>query len=442
MTGKVLRFIRDRKLLATGDSVLLAVSGGADSVALLLLFKQKLMRPLRLKLGVAHFNHGLRKRESDKDAAFVENLSRGLDLPFYGEKHIVKPVRGESPEEACRRLRYAFLEKTAKAHGYRKIATAHHADDQAETVLMRLLTGTGLAGLAGIRAKNRTLIRPLLAVTRVEITDYLQANRQSFRIDKSNADTHFLRNRIRHRLLPLLKKEFGAHIIATLGRFAQNAAEDFEVTPESASALLNIVVFEKTADAIRFDRAALSGLPGILFRPVLEMALKELGASRISARHFDSLRALLDSDTPASCELPNRLMALRTDTSLDIRKGNPPEAAPAHLPSCTIETLLRQGNLSFPAEDAATAFLDADKLKGKILVRFRKNGDRFHPLGSKGGMKLQDFFVNRKIPREMRDRIPLVCCGNRIVWVVGHRISELAKVTATTRKIAIIRSAN
>src|SRR3989339_1922462 len=227
MKQTVLRFIHDKKLLSPRDSVLIAVSGGADSIALLLFFDRVLKRPFRLKLGVAHSNHGLRGKASDADAAFVKAAAEKLELPFYEEKRKVKPRRGESPEEKCRRLRYDFLQRTARARGFCKIATAHHADDQAETVLMRMFTGTGLAGLAGIRAKNKNLIRPLLTVTRRDILAYLRTAKQPFRTDKSNADVRFLRNRIRHRLMPLLKKEFGPHVVETLSRLADNAAEDF-----------------------------------------------------------------------------------------------------------------------------------------------------------------------------------------------------------------------
>ncbi|MFH0921301.1 MAG: tRNA lysidine(34) synthetase TilS [Fibrobacterota bacterium] len=441
MTGKALRFLRDRTLLSRNSAVLLAVSGGADSTALLLFFVKKLMRPFNLRLGVAHFNHGLRGKESDRDAAFVESLARKHTLPFYCEKRVVKPLKGESPEEACRRLRYAFLESVADAHGYDRIATAHHADDQAETLLMRLLTGTGLSGLSGIRAKNGRIIRPLLSVTRQEILEYLSKNKQPFRTDKSNADIHFLRNRIRHRLLPLLTREFGPHVVGTLSRLADNAAADFAVTPEGAFALLNLVMYEKTAAAIRLNRPALSGLPGILFRPVIESALKWMGASRLSARHFHSIHALLEGDANTEFQLPGGLIAVRTNDTLDICKGKKPETVATRPPAYTIETIPCTGKISFPSENAPLAYFDAEKLKGKIRVRFRKNGDRFHPLGAPGAMKLQDFLVNRKVPREERDTLPLVTCGNHIAWIPGHRISEAFKVDEKTQIMVIVKIA-
>lgn len=378
LVQRILRFIRQNGLLKKGDKVLAAVSGGADSTALLLLFRD-LKRLLGLEIGVAHFNHGLRGKESDRDALFVKKLCKTLDTPLFLKKSPVKKRKGQSPEETAREARLEFLERTARENGFAKIATAHHQDDQAETVLMRLLTGSGLSGLKGIRARNGKFIRPLLAVSKEEILSFLKSCKQPFCTDRTNAQVIFLRNRIRLRLIPFLKKEFGFHVVRTLARLAENVQ---------------------------------AGVPDLVLKTALEKELSSFGPITLSSSNMKDLKY------KGTANLPGGRIARRLGFQLSTIPNHP--------------------GIAYPAADENRAFFDADRMSGLVL-RHRKPGDVFHPLGAAGPKKLKSFLIDQKVPVEKRDQLLLLESGGRIAWVAGVRIADPFKVSPATAKILVVK---
>jgi tRNA(Ile)-lysidine synthase len=453
---KALAFIRLHALIEKGDSVLAAVSGGADSVALLLFLRDELAGPLNLKLAAAHFNHGLRGKDSDGDQAFVENLCRRLGIPVFTEKAPVKKAKGQSPEEAAREARYAFLARAAEAHGFKRIATAHHQDDQAETLLMRMITGTGLSGLSGIRPKNGRLIRPFLTVPRKELRRYLEKRGQRFRWDKSNRNARFLRNKIRLRLMPPLERNFGSHVPETLSRLALQASADMDISAENARRLLAPLIRDRAPGRLVLDLERLSAYPRYLIKVLLETSFGMLGRpATLSSAHLTSLaKEVLEGRHGGAVHLPKGFCAENSYGNLLIRTRRPPESegpADFSFPKnpgvypwdakgliVTVETVDKKAGPAFPGDREPVAWLDHGALSKVLILRKRREGDRFRPLGSPGAMKLKDFLINRKVPRDQRDSLHLLCSGKEIAWVVGHRISERFKVHTKTRKIAII----
>ena len=452
---KSLEFINETGIIKSKESVLVAVSGGADSVALLYFFVSTLAPLLNLKIAAAHLNHCLRGKDSDRDSSFVKSLCKRLNIAIYSKKHVMKKKGNESPEEVARRIRYSFLEKTADKYGFGKIATAHHQDDQAETVLMRLLSGTGFSGISGIRPQNRNVVRPFLAISRNEILDYLKIKRQVFRLDKSNLDTNFLRNKIRIKIIPYLKKNFNSHVTEALSRFGLQTGRDMDIPEHKIKILLSSLVQREAKDSMEFDLDILSAYPAFLIKAVLEAAIKKIGhPAKLTSNHINSfIRNVINGKNGGAIQFPGPIYAERSYNNLVLGSKIKtvaiyPEALFSKLPgiyptsdkglNIKIEVKENIGKMNFPKDTDTQVCLDYDALASVLSLRTRKKGDTFHPLGSPGEMKLKDFLINRKVPKMERDNIGIICSGNTIVWVVGHRISERFKIRPETRKIALI----
>ncbi|OGS36243.1 MAG: tRNA lysidine(34) synthetase TilS [Elusimicrobia bacterium RIFOXYB2_FULL_49_7] len=441
--------------------MLLAVSGGSDSVAMLSLFVTILAPRFNLSLTVAHFNHGWRGRASDRDEAFVAELAHRFNLRCFSQKQIVRPKKNESPEEAARMARYRFLTALARKQGCTKIATAHHADDQAETVLMRLLSGCGVEGLQAIRAKNGPLIRPLLSLSKADLSAYLRAEKLSHRTDASNRDPHFLRNRIRLHLIPFLTKEFGAHSTAALCRLPENLADQNElVSPAFLDLLKKAVDPLLTGDSLSIKVPAVSALPGTLLKPFLEHLLADFHPVTLSSAHVrDFADKVLNGHHGSAVQLPAGLTIRRVYQTLCFDRparvhlrsplflSFPNKPGTYSSPANQLTLILRirkKGKVpAFPEANSQSAYLDYDQAaQHKILsLRTRQPGDRFHPLGALGEKKLKDFLINIKLPKAKRGRLPLLAGGCTILWVPGFRISDCYKVTPKTSKILEVKIA-
>ncbi|MBL8026516.1 MAG: tRNA lysidine(34) synthetase TilS [Fibrobacteres bacterium] len=419
----VIAFIRKENLFKRGDSVLLAVSGGADSTALLLLFNNFIVPLFKIKIAVAHLNHSLRGRESDADQRFVEKLCQDLSIECISEKQQILRANGESGEEAARRVRYAFLNKASEKWGATKIATAHHLDDQAETVLFRIMGGTGLKGLSGIAPQNSPYIRPLLEISRKAIEEYLENNGQKWRNDKSNNDLSIPRNRIRHKLLPFLKTEFGAHIPEVLARLADNS----RTSPGRLSAAKKVVdalcrgqgfageITKKSYDALLKLAASSSGETAL--GSGYKAIKKGLGISLSKTENTDSENSsYFIKCTPGLYILPDGL-------SLRIRKEK------------------NRPGLVMPSADSGTAYFDARNFKDTIEIRAAIEGDRFTPLGSSGTKKLSDFFIDSKVPKYKRAQKRVFLTENTVFWVYGMRISDKFKISEKTENLLILETA-
>jgi len=499
---QVRRTIETYGLLAPGDGVVVGVSGGPDSLCLLHVLL-RLREEYRLRLHVAHLNHSARGAEADADAEFVAALAAEWNLPVTVEKQDVPALAREQRlafEEAARRVRYAFLARVAGATGMHKVAVGHNADDQAETVLMHFLRGSGLAGLRGMLpitsitdyrllepflqqpATSISLIRPLLEVPRSEIERYCADQGFRPRFDCSNLDTTHFRNRLRHELLPLLEG-YNPKVRARLRHTAAVVAADYELLTQLREQAWAEVIRDEREETIVLDRVSWRALPVALQRATLRQATYRLRRSLrdVDFVHVENARQVgLRGETGAQATLPMGLaltVGYDTLTVDDAGEAGPPpdepllwsvEPIPVQVPGTTLlpsapSASFRAGPQSewvLQAEvtncassgdewdtaqiaanpDPWTAHFDADALADPLVLRPRRRGDRFRPQGMQGhGVKLSAFMINLKIPRAWRDRVPLLVTGDEIVWVCGRRIGEGATIGPGTRRVARLR---
>jgi tRNA(Ile)-lysidine synthase len=436
-----------QRLFSKGETVVVAVSGGADSVALLDILTH--LHEDRLQLVVAHLNHGLRGAASDGDEAFVSGLAASYGLPFAVRRVDIADLAKSSRlslEDAGRSARYVFLAETAKAHGATSIAVAHHLDDQAETVMIRLLRGAGGSGLSAMAASSSQgiLKRPLLQVSRADIEQYLKLRDLTYRTDSTNADTTILRNSIRHELIPFLRK-YNPKISDRLAATAEILACDEELLEQlTETAFTRLLLPEKTA--IQFDIEALAQeLRGLRLR-LYRRALLELRGDlkHIALTHLEAIDRLIASGRPnARLKLPGNCFVSRSYGRLSFEAVEEP-ADPAWelaiagegsylLPTGTrllVERVARPVVLD--PGSRRVAYLNPDAAPFPWLLRSFAPGDRFTPLGMTGAQKVKDFFVNEKLPLKERRNIPLLECKGQILWVVGLRMAEQGRLTAAT----------
>jgi len=432
--------VRRHAMLAGGEAVLVAVSGGADSTALLHLLGG-LAPEWHLRLHVLHVDHQLRAGSAG-DADFVRALGRRLSVPV--EVATVEVTARASLEEAARQARYAALEAEADRIGAHRIALGHTADDQAETVLMRLLEGAGVRGLAGIPAVRGRIIRPLLAVRRRDLVARLERAGLAWIEDPTNRDPKFFRNRVRHELLPLLAASYAADVVVALNRVAGDARTAVETLERVASVELDRLT-RVEGDGLILPGDELSALPRPVAAEVLRLAAARLGGrAPLRAWAHRGLGRLLASPPPRR---PFRLGRLTVEVSgrlVRLARGAAPAllARPVPIPGSLalpevglrLETrLLPAEGYAVPRERDRVAF-DADELPGPLVVRARQAGDRFRPFGA-GARRLKTFLIDAKIPRWERERLPIVEAKGEIVWVAGLRRGARAALTPGSRRV-------
>lgn len=434
-------------MLRGGESVLASVSGGADSVALLDALRA-LAPALHLTLRAVHVDHGLRP-ESAADAAFVTDLCRAWGIPLRVERvEIARPAAGgawDGLEAAARRARYAAFRRAATTVGAACVATGHTADDQAETVVMRLLDGAGPRGLGGIAPMRGPYIRPLLETRRHVVEAHLLARGIGWREDATNADPRFTRNRIRHDVLPFLVARWDADAVEWLTRGAARARA-LEAALEAEARAIVTAIGRAASGAIVLPARELERLPGELAAEVLRAAAAGLGgggAQRAAGER--ALRRLLDGGRPRAA----RLGRVRCERSGPwVRVGGAPDddlrerawqvpgemALPELGTRLSARCFLRPAGW-VPARDPARAEFDADRVPARLTVRARRAGDRFLPWGGPGERRLKTFLIDAGVPRWERSRIPLLEADGEIIWVAGLRRGQAAPVTKDTRRI-------
>jgi tRNA(Ile)-lysidine synthase len=438
------------------EAVLVAVSGGPDSVALLHLFS-RLRAEIGFPLTAAHLNHALRGVESDRDEAFVEELALRHQVPCITQRLSPGQLANapEGIEAAARKARYEFLHGTARRIGAARVALGHTRNDQAETFLLRLLRGSGPRGLGGIHPSlNGLFIRPLLEASRESVENYLRSSGESWREDSSNQDLRRTRNRIRHHLLPLMQTQYNPEIFEVLARTTSVLRDEDEY--------LQSVTRELTRRLVRDEEPGLSlaipavrVLPPALRRRLLRSFL-ERAAPLSPPPDFESTLALEAMVTEGRHQatmtvgpcleirvLYADLVAISKSAPMELTSVPLPVPGEASWPELGVRLRARQvsrteaGNPETPSA-MGRAFLDADALPGPLAVRHRREGDRFRPLGAAGESKLKSFLIDRKVPRPVRDRIPLVVAGDQIAWVVGYQIDDRFKVTPRTRRVLVL----
>jgi len=447
---RLARTVREERLFEPGDTLIVALSGGADSTALLDLLNGLPGFPLRLV--AAHLNHCLRGRESDADEEFCRCLALRYAIPFESRRVDIKAFaaqQGLNLEDAGRRARITYFDELRQKWRATAVALAHHADDQAETVLMRLLRGAGPSGLAGMPYLNwRGFIRPLLDVTRPEIEAYLAEQGLTFRQDASNLDTTFLRNRIRHELLPLLE-QYNPAIRECLATTARLLLDEDRLLGQLAGDV-TARACSMEGNTIVCDIALLTGQLPAMRRRVLRQAVEQLTGSldHFSSRHITALEQLMDSARPnAALNLPQGVTAVREYGSLLMRRTTAKEVAGLNeliirepgrypLPDGGFITVNQETSLpDFSSISPDTACFDLEKSPFPWLVRTFRNGDRITPLGMRGSKKVKEIFIEARIPLDRRRRTPLIFSGDTLIWVCGLRTSQLARVDAGSPRI-------
>lgn len=480
LLGRVRRMVERHRLLAPGETVVAAVSGGPDSVALIHLLL-RLREEYGLSLHVAHLNHRFRP-EAAEEARFVAGLAESWGLPAVVEEVDVPGYlaqHGGSAEDVARRFRYAFLDRVAEAVGAARIALGHQADDQAETVLMNLLRGAGPRGLGGMPPVRGRYIRPLLEVSREEILAYLAEQGLPYRLDPSNASRRFFRNRLRHDLLPYLEREYAPGLRVLLSRTASLLqAEDEYLEGVAAAARQALVTPDPAGGPDSSSCRSLAELPVAVLRRVIRQVWRERAASPDElCLGYERVEALVElvreGRTGVRLQLPGGVTVRRVYDRLlweAAGRGGAKRAAPGSLEGSPAlvelrvpgETFIPERGLIIRAErrmaaeaggalalveqaKAAGPFqavLDADRLGCPLVARRRRPGDRFWPLGAPGEKKLKDYLIERKIPPEERESLWLVADGGgkRPVWLIGERPAEPCRVTGETQRVLVLQA--
>ncbi|MDD4602124.1 tRNA(Ile)-lysidine synthase [bioreactor metagenome] len=449
MLKKVKAWIDSHKLLASGDKIIAACSGGPDSLALVHIL-QLLAPHYQVEVFVAHVDHMIRGQQSAEDAAFVAAFCRANGLVCYQTAVNVPQfaeLSGRSIEDAAREQRYAYLRHVAAGLGGAKIATGHHRDDQAETVLINLLRGAGSGGLRGMQAKNGSIIRPLLPVSRSDVEQYCRENQLTPRLDSTNLEVKYLRNRVRLKLLPLLEEEYNPGIKDALFRTGTLIADQHDYIHHAAIQVWPVIVRERQG-LLLVNNKKLLQQHAALQREILRLTIekKQGNLKGITFQHVERLVTMArDHEVGSILELPGRLLVKKNYEELMVGWQPQKDQIDLSMTRLTVPgiTYIEQLDIAITAElctawpekqGSHTAVFDWQMLTPPFFVRTRQPGDRFKPLGLQGTKKLKDFFVDGKIPQQERDRILLVCDSNDIIWVAGHRQAQVGRVTAATQQ--------
>lgn len=456
MINKFINYIKDNRLLDNGDKVLVGLSGGPDSVCLLHLL-HSIKGIYSLKVGAAHINHMLRGDEALKDEEYAKNLCESLGIEFYSTRLDIEKIakeRGVSTETAGRDERYRFFNEVKDKEGYTKIATAHNANDQAETIIMRMMRGTGLEGLGGIPViRDGIYIRPILFLERKSIEDYCEGNNLNPRIDKTNLENIYSRNKIRLDILPYMKENFNPDVVKAINRMALLLQEDNKyINNEAIKTFSKYCIVKK--DEIIVNRELFNKEKAIITR-VVRKSLTTLSKSvyDFEMKHIKEVIELGDIGTNKRIDLPNgiyaenvygeiyikkkeRLLKEKTEVENLILAKDDIDGKEVDFLGCLIKFKVenKEKNLKFNNNDLIKYF-DYDKINEYVTVRKRKNGDRIIPLGMTGSKKLKDIFINMKVPKDYRDNIPVIQFDDEIAWVLGVKTSNTYKVTNQTKNI-------
>ncbi|MFZ7130997.1 MAG: tRNA lysidine(34) synthetase TilS [Eubacteriales bacterium] len=453
---KVNAYMRRHALLNMGDTLLLGVSGGADSIALLHYF-YVISQEYHLMLYVAHLNHSLRDQASDGDEKFVKELCRDYKIKCFTKKINVQEVSDNSKtsiEETGRNLRYHFFDELCGRYNINKIVLAHHRDDQTETIVMRMIRGTGLKGLRGILPRRGKIIRPFLCVSKKEILNYCCQHRLKYRQDLSNFDTDYHRNQLRLEVIPMMKKlnkNFSNNIFH-LGTISQ---EYYEYVTLEMEKIWSDVIIEGKLSISHFKKLHIALQREVIFKMISKYSSRDIG--------FGHIQIILDKveedlDTTWKIDLPNGIRVIRRYQFLCVENNiledfyeysyeilpNKTYIFPKINITLKTEIILRSKRNDLEKNNLV-AYFDYDKiilLDNKLLLRNRMDGDRISPEGMKGTKKIKDIFIDKKIPINKRCQIPILTVNNDILWVLGYHKSKKYRVDENTRQMIVITFCN
>ena len=496
--AKVTDYIKANDLIHPGDTIVEGISGGADSVCLFLMLEE-LKKEIDFKTVAVHVHHGIRKKTADKDQKFVEMLceSRGVELKSYKKDiPLICKITKESEEECGRRIRYELFDEVCSLYDNSKIAVAHHMNDQAETILFRMIRGSGIKGLTGMEAKRDNIIRPLLCLKREEIEQYLEEIEQDYRIDETNGTLEYSRNYIRKKVMPKLES-VRQNAVEHINALSSEAAEINEFMEKKAAELLDEASKEADIKYItkgltkKYKADVLSQAEPILLKFAVRGLITQSGVSikDVTRSHIDSLCELITKPKSGEIHLPRKVTVVKESGIVYIKPGDDFKAEIQEIADADIATRISmpvsnlagiqtstaseqvhhrevappefkfyvpvtgEGNYTLPdgstvscrilndfdrnaiPEDTYTKWMDYAKIPGDLFLRTRKTGDYLviNKKGNEGNLK--NYMINEKIPKSERNEVPLLASGSKIYWVIGHRISEDVKVTENTEKV-------
>ena len=437
MYQKVRAYVKEHDMLGKQDKVIVGVSGGADSICLLFVLLE-LKKEFDFSLTVVHVHHGLRGEAADDDEAYVKEICDKLDvelLVFHENVKEFATENGYTEEEAGRILRRSIFAKVLEEKNAHKIALAHHENDNVETLLWNLCRGTGLRGLAGIRPVTGKYIRPLLCVNRKEIENYLKKREISYCIDETNLADDYTRNRIRNHVIPYLEEHVNSKTVSHMAETMENILRFHEYVETEVEKYVNASVCHE-GNKWKLSEENYLQIPEVFRADVIhEFLAKAAGGKKdIESVHIHMLEELFDKQTSRKTDLPYGLLAVRTYDGIELGakkvKNDPDQIAKPR-----IRVFDRTPDMVTFPEKAYTKWFDYDIIKCTVKIRHREAGD-YIVINKQGKtQKLKQYFINEKIPQDLRDKIWLAADGNQIMWIVGYRQNQAYQITEETTKI-------
>lgn len=439
---KILNFIARENLISPGDDILIALSGGPDSVYLLH-FLIKYKRKFKISVSAFHLNHMLRGKESDGDEKFCSLLCKKNNIPFYSCKSDIKKLAKEkklSIEETARGERYRLIEQLRKEKKFNKVITAHNSNDNAETILLNLFNGCGLHGIAGIPVKRGIIIRPMLPVSKEEIIESLKSEKISFRVDSSNLSNDYKRNYLRNKIIPLLKKDFNPRLEDALFRSGRIFEQGKNILDRITEELLKTeTMFAGGKAEIKLERISKS--PD-LFGTLLRNVIQKYFSLEITFDDYLAVKELADKQVGRRISLSSGLTALKERGRIDIYSpvgGEEPcfelrIGEKVNINGMIIGISETKGTAGTSKNLEKSEIIEADNIDDIFILRKWKSGDRFNPLGMKGFKKVSDFLTDQKISASGKKNQLILLNRNNIVWVCGLRIDDRYKIKENSKR--------
>ena len=442
---KVIKFIKDHNIISSGDNILIALSGGPDSV-FLLSFLVRFRNKYNIKIGLLHYNHKLRGEEAERDQNFCRSVAEQYNLPFFLEQGDVKKYAEEnklSVEEAGRILRYKALEAAAEREGFNKIATAHNSNDNEETILLNLFKGAGLHGITGIPVIRGNIIRPMLCLSKAEVLEYLSYYNISYITDSSNAECDFMRNKLRNIIIPLIKKEINPSLEKALLNFAFiNSDINRYILADITKLAESVVSFGN--NVLYLNKSELKKVTPSLTTALIKFAFDKYFNCEFSYSDYLSIYRLMDKKAGKIAEISNNFKALNDRQSIIVFKNSSEWDFPERsivlgtkidVFGKTLEIIpVDKEEVAF-LKDKKIEYISGDNINSIFTVRLWKSGDYFYPAGLNKKKLLSDFFTDIKLSAFEKKIQTVVENNGKIVWVTGQRIDDSVKIDNNTKKV-------
>ncbi len=443
--NKIYKNIEEYNLINVSDNILIGLSGGPDSVFLfhgLRLLKDK----MEFNLYAAHINHLYRGEDADRDEEFVRKLCEKYDVKLFVKRQnasILAKKEKITEEEAGRIIRYGFFNKILEEIGEGLIATAHNKDDQGETLIQRIIRGTGIEGLTGMDYKQDNVIRPILNIEKKDIVGTLDSLKLEYCIDKTNEEPIYGRNKIRLELIPYIEEKFNKNLKDTLFRMSENMKDDYKIIEEAVGRQFKKALILKNDEKIELDiENLLTNSKGLRNR-ILRNSIEIVKGNKVDVerKHIDYLDDFITkNETGKTIDLGDKIIGEVSYGKIIIRNKKKFKNYEYNLNKGI--NYIEELNIKIVVEDDIEGIItttnnniliDKDKIKGNLKVRNRKSGDKFQPLGMKGRKKVKDYFIDEKIPKEKRKKIPIISDDDNIIWIGGYRMNNKYRITEETK---------